>query len=161
MYILLLLRKCIQLNRTKKGISSLTIKIGVTFWRKKINRNCLYNVCDILLKHTSPFLKMFVWHNSHVYVIQNSYLFTSLYDVLPHISSFIRKINVIDNRNIWSMKSSKWVHWCVYILSFRGLYSYKHIILVTDTLVTDDSYLTLSGFYTSLFHWEKRVFTSS
>ena len=87
-----------------------------------------------------------------------------LYGIPTHSGRFTRKINisaVIDNRNIWSMKSSKWVHWCVYILSFRGLYSYKHIILVTDTLVTDDSYLTLSGFYSSLFHWEKRVFTSS
>jgi hypothetical protein len=108
-YILLLLRKCIQLNRTKNGVYSLTIKIGVTFCKKKQKnpRNCLYSVCDILLEHTSPFLKMFVWHNSHVYVLQNAYLFTSLYDVLRHIASFILKINFIDNRNSWTMKSSK------------------------------------------------------
>ena len=41
------------------------------------------------------------------------------------------------------------------------MYSYKNIILVTGTLVTDDSYLALSGFYSSLLHWEIRVLTSS
>jgi hypothetical protein len=48
-----------------------------------------------------------------------------------------------------------------YFDAFKVVDDCAHIILVTDTLVTDDSYLTLSGFYTSILHWEIRVFTSS
>jgi hypothetical protein len=57
-------------NNSRRGIVTsivggylLTTKISLTFWRK-LNRHCLWNVCDILLGHASPFLTMILLHIS-------------------------------------------------------------------------------------------------
>jgi hypothetical protein len=46
---------------SRKGLGSLTTKIGPIFCRK-INSHCLSNLCYILLGHTSHFLKLIVCH---------------------------------------------------------------------------------------------------
>jgi len=136
---------------------SLTIKIGLTFWRS-INRLCLYNLCDILLGHTSSFLKMIVLHNLLVCVLYNSHslIYTNVRRVTAYFInfwSFHPKNQYLRNHlhmNYKFLRMSTLRHLDIWVV--EDCAHIKKIISVT--LVADGANLMSSVSYISQLHWE-------
>lgn len=89
-----------------------------------------------LIGLSPPFLILFVLHNSLVYVLQNFYLFTPMYDVLRHISLSIsaQSSTIV----ICALRNPRM---STLISKLSRTVLIESIILVTDTLVIKDAHL--------------------